>query len=439
MEWQGYARVLIFARMWGVCGVALGALLAAPLNLAAQVAKHAQAEAKKEFALAKSYLNKGEFQRSLDAASKIPLEKRTPGLLPILAADYLGLHQNEQATAEIRALLQVADTNPDLVPQLADFLLDRGALRDADELLHLAAKRQKQTDRFLLVVARVQEQLGNNAEALGALRAILQRSPDSLDALVEAGRILGKEQQWKDAASVLVQASARAPQRADVLRGLATAQLYAGLTRDALDTARKLRERRPNDPSTAYFMALALIGTGEWNEARPFAQRMIDMHPDDREANLAFAVIAYNLNDFEEAKRRVDFCLRQNSADSGALFYLGLIQKTEGDSEAAIKTLARSIAVNPKNSEAQSVLGGLYLQTGDLPHARETLEKATELVPADAQNHYELSLVYTRSGLPDKARQQLGLFKKLRAQHLAYPPANVAPPPTPSQNTPGQY
>lgn len=437
MNGQGYKKGAIFAAIWSASIVALGASLAAPVAITAQAPKTAQVDAKKEFALAKSYLNKGEFQRSLDAAGRIPLEKRTPELLPILAADYLGLHQNERATAEIRAMLQVADANPDLVPQLADFLLDRGAFHDADELLHLAATRQQQTDRFLLVVARVQEQLGNNAEALGALRAILQRSPDSLDALVEAGRILGKEQQWKDAANVLTQASALAPQRTDVLGGLATAQLYAGLTREALETARKLRERQPNDPSTAYFMALALIGTGEWNEARPFAQRMIDTHPDDREANLAFAVISYNLNDFEEAKRRVTFCLRQNSSDSGALFYLGLIQKTEGDSEAAIKTLARSIAVNPKNAEAQSVLGGLYLQTGDLPHAREALETTVQLAPADAQSHYELSLVYARSGLPDKAQEQLGLFKKLRAQHLPYPPANAAPAPVHSQNPPG--
>jgi tetratricopeptide (TPR) repeat protein len=364
------------------------------------------------------------------------LEKRTVELLPVLAADYLGLHQTEKATAEIHAMLQVADKNPALVPQLAEFLLDHGGVHDADELLHLAATRQQQTDRFLLVVARVQEQLGNHTEALGALQAILQRSPDSLEALVEAGRVLGKEQQWSDAASVLTKASALAPRRVDILEGLATAQLYAGRPKEALETAKKLRERRPHDPSTAYFMALALIGTGEWNQARPYAQKMIETHPEDRQANLAFAVISYNLNDFEEAKRRVEFCLSRNSSDPGALFYLGLIQKTEGDSEGAIKSFAKSVAVNPKNAEAQSALGGLYLQTGDLAHAREAFEQAVQLAPADPQNHYELSLVYARSGSPDKAQEQLTLFKKLRAQHI-YPPANVAPPLTSSQNPPG--
>ena len=385
-------------------------------------------DAASHFALTALYQKSGQFQSSLDAANKIPAAKRTLSLLPILAADYLGLNQAEKATIEIRAMMQVAASNPDLVPQLAEFMLERGATGDADQLLQLAATQQKQTDRFLLDVARVEEQKGNREKARETLARVAEMSPEFVDGLVEAGRLAGKDLDWNRAAGLLGRAEKLAPRRIDVLQGLTTAQLYGSRPRDALDTAKKLKELRPDDPSTASLMTLALIGVGEWNEARPLAEKVLAARPDDREANLAFAVIAYNLSDFEEAKRRIGFCLRQNGSDPGALFYWGLIQKTEGDSEGAIKTLAKSIAVNPKNAEAQSTLGGLYLQSGDLPHAREALEQAVQLSPQEPQNHYQLALVYTRSGQADQAREQLKIFQKLRAQHLAYPAANEAPP-----------
>jgi tetratricopeptide (TPR) repeat protein len=400
-----------------------------------KVVKEVPGDPESNLALSALYYKSGQFDRSLDAANKIPSANRTLSLLPVLAADYLALNQPDKATLEIRAMLQVAEAHPELVPQLAEFMLERGATNDADELLQLAASRQKQTDRFLYAVARVAEQKGDRQKARQMLANVIDMSPDYLDALVAAGRLAGKDLDWNQAASLLERAAKLAPQRIDILQGRATAQLYGGKPKQGLETAKKLLELRPDDPTTWSLMSLALIGIGEWNAARPFAEKGLAARPEDRDANLVFAVVSYNLNKMDEAKKRIDFCLRQNGSDPGALFYLGLIQKTDGDSEGAIKTLTKSLAANPQNAEAQSTVGGLYLQSGDLEHAQEALEQAVQLAPLEMQNHYQLALVYKRVGLAQKAQEQLKIFQKLRAQHTAVSPAaNEAPPPPLTQS-----
>ena len=385
-------------------------------------------DANSNLALAVLHQGAGEYQRSLDAAGRIAPAQRTPNLLPILAADYVGLNQPEKAELEIRGMLQVADKHPDLVPQFAGFLLERGAVGDADELLKTAAQRQRPTDKFLYQVARVEALRGDRAQARQTLTDVLEKSPDFLDALVEAGRLAGLDADWRHAARFLERAAKLAPQRVDILQGLVTAQLDSHQSGGALRTSKKLIALQPDDLRSFYFLALAQAGNQEWPEARSSAETVLQSHPDDREMNLTMAAAAYNTNDLAEARKHLDVCLKQNPSDAGALYFLGLVQKTEGDSAGAIHTLASSVALDPKNAEAQSALGGLYLQQGDLSRAREALERAVQLWPEAADNHYKLALVYTRSGLPDKAKEQLETYKK-QMDTLSARPATASPPP----------
>jgi tetratricopeptide (TPR) repeat protein len=392
-------------------------------------------DAPTHLALANLYLHLSQFDASLEASAKIPPASRTPELLPILAGDYIGLQQQEKASAEIQALLKVAGKNPTLVPQLAELLLEHGAFRTAEELLAKAAPLQEQTDRFLLDLARAQDGAAHRGEAVRTLTQILERSPQSLDALIAAAHVAGEKSDWDQAIIFLVRAQRLDPARADILQSLASAQLYANRPADAFETAKKLQALNPDDISASYFSALALFGDAKWEEARPYAAKVLAARPDDREMNLTMAGINYNLHELGEARKLLEVCLKQNPDDPGALYYLGLVNNTEGDLDGAIKALVKSVAANPKNSNAQSALGGLCLQSANLPCAREALEQAVQLSPKESQTRYQLSLAYTRSGLAQKAREQFVIYEKLKAQEQ-YTPATATAPPITSQSKP---
>jgi tetratricopeptide (TPR) repeat protein len=392
-------------------------------------------DATTHLALANLYLHLGQFDASLQSAAKILPAKHTPELLPILAADYVGLQQKEKASAEIQALLKVAGKNPTLVPELAELLTEHGAFRTAQELLASAAPLQEQSDRFLLDWARAQDGIGQRDEAMRTLAQLLQRSPQSVDALIAAAHIAGESSDWDQAITFLARAQKLDPVRADILQRLASAQLFANRPAEAFATAKKLQALNPDDLNASYFSALALFGDAKWEEARPYAAKVLAARPNDREMNLTMAGIDYNLHDLGGSRKLLDVCLKQNPNDPGALYYLGLVNKTEGDLDSAIKALVKSVAANPKNSNAQSALGGLCLQSGNLACAREALEQAVQVSPNESQTRYQLSLAYTRSGLMPKAQEQFVIYQKLKAQEQYTPAAATAPPVT-SQSKP---
>lgn len=368
-------------------------------------------------ALATLFLGTGEFLKSLQAAGNIPVQKRTAKLLPTLAADYFGLQQPEKAGVEIEAMLEVADKQPDLIPELAEFFLIHGDFKSSQQLLALAQTKQPATDRFLIDLARTEAGLGQLNEAQSTLEGVLARTPESLDALVAAGQVAKQQLDWAAAEEAFSLAAKLAPDRPDILYGLASAQLYGNQTSSALKTAQKLHSLAPEDLRSTYLLALALFGRKEREEAKPYAEQVLTAHPDDREMNLILADIAFNDDhNLPVARKHVDICLKASPEDAGALYYLGMIQKMEGDVSGAIESLSKSVTGNPGNADAQGALGALYLQTGNVQGAMRSLQQAVLLAPEESQNHYQLALAYSRSSALDKAKAQLEIYEQMKAK-----------------------
>jgi tetratricopeptide (TPR) repeat protein len=368
-------------------------------------------------ALAKLFLGAGEFAKSLEAAGNIPVEKRTAELLPTLAADYFGLQHPEKAGVEIQAMLQVAEKQPDLIPELAEFFLVHGDFKSSQQLLALAQAKQPATDRFLIDLARTQAGLGQLNEAQNTLESVLEHTPESLDALVAAGQVAKQQSDWAAAEEAFSLAAKLRPERPDILYGLASAQLYGNQATSALKTAEKLHSLAPEDLRSTYLLTLALFGVRQWEQAKPFAEQVLTAHPDDREMNLVLADIAFNdEHNLSVARKHVEICLKANPEDPGALYYLGMIQKMEGDVSGAIGSLSKSVTGNPGNADAQGALGALYLQAGNVQGATRSLEQAVLLAPEESQNHYQLALAYSRSNAPDKAKAQLEIYQQMKAK-----------------------
>jgi tetratricopeptide (TPR) repeat protein len=378
--------------------------------------KIAPADARIHLALAKLYLGKGEFAKSIEAAQNIPTEKRTDEILPTLAADYLGLNQPEKAGVEIQAMLEVADRQPDLVPELAEFFVAHRDFKSSQQLLAVARK-QPVTDRLQVDLALTQAGLGQLDEAQQTLEGVLEHTPGSVAALVAAGQVASQQLNWTAAEEAFSRAANLAPDRPDILYGLVSAEVYGYQTEGALKNARKLHSLVPDDLRSKYLLALALFGARKGEEAKGYAEQVLAAHPDDREMHLILAHVALNSeHDLPGARKQADICLRQNPNDPGALYYLGMVQKMEGDVNGATQSLSKSVAGNPKNADAQAALGALYLQASDVTGAVRALEQAVLLAPEEAQNHYQLALAYSRSGAPDKARTQLDLYRQIKAK-----------------------
>jgi len=381
---------------------------------ASKLAPH---DVRTNIALAKLDLTAGEFAESIEAAGNIPAQKRTAELLPTLAADYFGLGQPEKASVEIQGMLQISEKEPDLVPELVEFFLAHKDFKSAQQLLLLAQPKQPVTDRLLVDSALTDAGLGQLDEAQKKLESILARTPESLGALVAAGKVASQQLDWAAAVEAFSRAAQIAPKRPDILYGLASAQLYANQLEAARHNAEELHALEPDDLRSTYLLALAVFGLKDWDSAKSYAEQVLATHSDDREMNLILADIAFNNeHNFQAARKHVDICLKQNPKDPGALYYLGMIQKLGGDVDGAMQSLSVSVSGNPNNGDAQGALGSLCLQAGDLTCAISAFNQAVLLAPKEAQNHYQLALAYSRSNVPDKAKEQLQIYEQMKAQ-----------------------
>jgi Flp pilus assembly protein TadD len=378
--------------------------------------KIAPTDAHINLSLSKLYLGQGDFAKSIAAAGNIPPAQRTNEILPTLAADYLGMQQPDKAAIEIRAILDVADREVELVPELAELFLAHKDFQSSERLLASATK-QPRTDRLQIDLALTQAGLGQLDKAQTTLEGVFEHAPDSVAALVAAGQVASQQSNWAAAEEAFSRADGLAPNRPDILFGLVSSQLYGFRAESALQNARHLYSLVPDDLRSTYLFALALFGAKKGDEAKPYAEKVLVAHPDDREMHLILADLALNNDhDLLAARKQAELCLKSNPNDPGGLYYLGMSQKMEGNLEGAIQSFSKSVGQNAKNADAQSALGALYLQTGDLAGATRALEQAVQLNPDDAQNHYQLALAYSRSGSSGKAKIQLDLYQEIKTK-----------------------
>ncbi len=207
----------------------------------------------------------------------------------------LGCSNRKEPAFSIQGMLQVAEKQPDLVPELAEFFMAHGDFKSSQQLLALAQGKQPATDRFLVDLARTQAVTGAAKRPENVMEVHSGTRAGILDALVATGTVMLRQSDWAAATEAFSLAAKLAPDRPDILYGLVSARLFfANQMRARLSTLKSFHSLVPNDLRSTYLLALALFGVKKWEEAKPFAEQVLGAHPDDREMNLLLADIAFN-------------------------------------------------------------------------------------------------------------------------------------------------
>lgn len=370
-------------------------------------------DVKTNLELGKLYQEAGEFQRSIEIIDAVPSVQRPSAALPILAADYFGLKQPDKVAALAPLVQRDAATDLSLVPKFTRVLVENGFVDDAEELLKSASDRQKSTSEYLMVLARVQELQGQLSLAERTLARVTRTDPKSFDAYFQAARVASKQNDFKGESTLLTSALALRPDDIETLRHIVLARMRAGIPVPAVSAAQHLYSLQPDDPDALYLLAAALANHAEWHEARPIGEKLVKLR-DDAASHVVFGMVLLNDGDIEGASQQIERALERNPDETEAHYYKGVIARQHGDLPGAIKEMEIVVAANPKHVLAQGELGTLSMQTGNVEGARKAFEQALSVRPDVPENHYQLALAYSRLGLPDKAREQMAEFQKLR-------------------------
>jgi tetratricopeptide (TPR) repeat protein len=420
-----YLNLAAVFRVQGETDKEIGVLLDA--------ARSAPADAEVNCALAAAYLEKNDFQKSLEALQRIPASRRPDKALPLLMSSYLGLGSVSEAKALVPVIIARAHKDHALPVQVAEVLLDFDLLNDALAVLQIAEKQPPLSSDFFLARGRAREHKGELVPAQKDFQRAVDLNPKSSNALQALARLLAGEGNWQKSMDVLGRARAVSPDSPEILRKFAAASLHSGHPADAMDAAQQLIKLRPDEPEALYLLGVAQLQQGAAEDARTTLEKYVTLRSSEPLAFLALGMVEVSLRDLPAARINFEQCIKLDPNQVDAYYELGSISKDQGDDGAAIIALEKAISLNPAHARAHALLGQMYLSKRNYSKAQEHLTRAADLAPNVPDTHYQLGLLFARLNQPDRAHREMDQFHKLKQKDSPGPaqPGTESAPSTP--------
>jgi tetratricopeptide (TPR) repeat protein len=324
------------------------------------------------------------FQELQPAPAAAPERKPRDDALA-LARDYVSKGLMELATAEAAHAVQRGADRADAATLLGDIYARRGLHGEALERFREARTHDPGRTDALLGEVRALLALDRAGEALGHAAKLLEQAPEDVEALVAVARARGATGDAASALTVLRQAQARAPERADLhkLQG---------------DVARKIGDK--NGALKAYRAAIELdngfvqvwLELGrlhedkeEWPAAQQAYEQALDALPTFHEAALALADVLRRTGRVRAAVVRLAEMLEQDPYDLDALLLLGRALIDDKRTEAALLAFRRLLKFDPDHLGALFHLGVVLARLHRYGEAVQAWDNVTRL---DAASQY---------------------------------------------------
>lgn len=195
----------------------------------------------------------------------------------------------------------------------------------------------------------------------------------------------------------------------------------------AISVFQNAAERYPQSPRLAIGLGMALYALGRYDEAVKSLLRAADLDPADPRC-YPFLSKAYDSSpsQADDVIERFQRFAELQPRNGRALYYYAMSlwkgKRVEdpgmklGQIEALLK---QAVALDPKLSDAHLQLGNLYSDQKKYGEAIPEYTRALELDGDLADAHYRLGQAYVRTGASAEGQEQLAVYQKIRAEHLA--------------------
>jgi len=255
-----------------------------------------------------------------------------------------------------------------------------------------ALRKQKDAAELHSLLGEIQEKSGNFVAAVHEYETAAHMDPSESN-LFDWGSELLLHRTLDPAGEIFQQATYRYPQSQRLAIGLGMALYSRGNYDNAVKALIKAADLNPSDPRCYYFLSKAYDSSpGQADEVLQRFHRFAELQPRNARALYYYAMSLWKGRRAQDAS--VDF------------------QQIE-------TLLKKSIDLDSSFPEAHLQLGNLYSEQKKDALAVPQYERALALNTDLADAHYRLGQAYVRTGKKQQAQQQLEIYQRLRAQHMA--------------------
>ncbi|MGV3622255.1 MAG: tetratricopeptide repeat protein [Archangium sp.] len=286
-------------------------------------------------------------------------DPRNPFTNSHLALAYMQLHQPEKAAPLFQVAVAATPESLENTEGYLNALIQLCRMDEATRVMADANTRFPGNAMLSYLSARVADYLGNTKEAEEAYKRAIAADPKIIDSYLYLSRLYMKYRRFSEAAPVLEQGLAQAPDNAAMRVGMGELALHE---RD-IDRAEK-----------------------EFSKA-------IELNAYDADAYLGASRVSQERGKFEQAAREVEKALELNPRITGGRMSRGIALWKLGRLDEAIVELDAAREAEPKNVQIIVTLGAVKFDKGDLNGAVEHLNAALIAEPGNANANFYLARV----------------------------------------------
>jgi tetratricopeptide (TPR) repeat protein len=323
-------------------------------------------------------------------------------LWPYLAGVSRSVRDPDGALPLLRRAVERAPERTFARLRLAEQLLDRGELTDAEQEISAALELAPDDPRAALAQARWLHARGEFAAALPWAERSRQAAPQQRATLELLAQLYYRSGQ-SSAAEEAVSASERVPDGrtnwddpavAQVLslrrdpdwQALRAQSLFAAGERAAAVALLEAVVRdHPEKPGYAVDLGRMWELAGDHGRAAAVLDDGLSRHPHDCELHRLRGVVHISQRELDEARRRLERATQLKPDYALAWENLGECLRQSQETDAALAALTTAVRLGPQSASAHALLGRALLDAGRAPEAVAPLEAAVRLAPEQAQ------------------------------------------------------
>ena len=289
---------------------------------------------------------------------------------------------------------------------LADRMLARGKLQEAQELLHTARSEAPDEDLTKLVHAVFLSRQGEAREALKKLSAISSDSALGFMAGLRRVEVLSRIGQPDKVLDTLKELADAYPKQAEpaILRVRLLFDL--GRREEALSEAEAILDSYYQQPTARLAIAQLLSNHGQLGRALQIALGATKSDIAER-AHVLAADIYREKGLYELAAEHASAALSKESKSRSGLLCLARTDLARGRPGDAARSLQQLTELAPKNSTVWHTYGKALRAAGKLKEAEKAWRKACELSPQSGKLHRDLGVCLLAQDKVKEARQEL--------------------------------
>ncbi|MDP3571697.1 MAG: tetratricopeptide repeat protein [Archangium sp.] len=295
-----------------------------------------------------------------------------------LAHAYAELNQPDKAAPLFQVAVKAMPESLENTEGYLSSLIILGKMDEATQVMSTANTRFPGNATLSYLTARVADALGNTKDAEEAYKRAIAADPKIIDAYLFLSRNFMRDRRFKEAAPVLENGLAQAPDNAAMRVGMGELAFHERNLERAENEFKKAIELNPYSADAHLGASLVSQERGKFELAATQVEKALELNPRIPGGRLQRGVALWKLGRLDEAITELEAAHEAEPKVTQIVVTLGAVKFDKGDLNGALNHLNSALIAEPGHPDANFFLAKLKNAKNEQTQAIESMKRALD-------------------------------------------------------------